>query len=160
MVLADQFSKHWAINSLDQESRHIFWLLDFRLGYNFGAILGIGGNIGYLFVILAIPIVLGFLGLAVTKSQYFWHQTKYLIAMSLIVGGAVGNSSDRLFRSIIGQKSGFAQGPVVDFIDVGSWPVFNLADASITVGILTFLAFLIENEWQERKLKDKSDYEV
>lgn len=48
-----------------------------------------------------------------------------LLPTALIVGGALGNLVDRLLR----------QG-VVDFIDIGIWPAFNLADSSITVGAL------------------------
>jgi signal peptidase II len=46
------------------------------------------------------------------------------IAIGILLGGAVGNLIDRLFK-----------GEVTDFVDVGRWPIFNIADASITVGI-------------------------
>jgi signal peptidase II len=48
--------------------------------------------------------------------------------MGLLLGGAVGNLTDRLVRH--------HHGAVIDFIDFRWWPVFNLADASITVGAL------------------------
>ena len=55
------------------------------------------------------------------------------IAFSLILGGAFGNLFDRIFR-----------GSIVDFLDFRIWPVFNVADSSITVGItLLFIHSLI-----------------
>ena len=56
--------------------------------------------------------------------------TPAIVAMGLLLGGALGNLSDRLFRHI----QGFP-GAVVDFIQAVSWwPVFNVADASIVIG--------------------------
>jgi signal peptidase II len=56
------------------------------------------------------------------------------LSLALLLGGAVGNLVDRL-----------RLGHVVDFIDVGPWPVFNLADSSIVVGIILLAAlFLLE----------------
>jgi signal peptidase II len=52
-----------------------------------------------------------------------------LCALVLLLGGAAGNLTDRLVRS-----PGFLTGHVVDFVQVGWWPVFNLADSCVTVG--------------------------
>jgi signal peptidase II len=52
-----------------------------------------------------------------------------LIGLVLVLGGALGNLCDRIARS-----PGFLRGHVVDFVAVGWWPVFNLADSCITVG--------------------------
>jgi signal peptidase II len=62
------------------------------------------------------------------------------LGVSLVCGGAAGNVIDRLFRG-----DAWLRGAVVDFIDFQWWPVFNVADAAITVGavlllIATFLA--------------------
>lgn len=56
--------------------------------------------------------------------------TKFTVG--LLLGGAVGNLIDRLIA-----------GKVTDFIDVGPWPIFNLADSSITVGITLLIASLV-----------------
>jgi signal peptidase II len=53
------------------------------------------------------------------------------LAVGLVLGGALGNLADRLFRG-----HGFLNGAVVDFVDLRVWPVFNLADAAITIGCL------------------------
>jgi signal peptidase II len=56
------------------------------------------------------------------------------VAAGLVLGGAIGNLVDRVFRS-----PGFLSGAVIDFIDLRWWPVFNLADAAITCGCLLLL---------------------
>ncbi len=56
------------------------------------------------------------------------------VALGLILGGAFGNVADRVFRA-----PGFLEGAVVDFVDVGFWPVFNLADSAITCGCILLL---------------------
>jgi signal peptidase II len=56
------------------------------------------------------------------------------VALGLVLGGAFGNVGDRIFRS-----PGFLRGAVVDFVDVGFWPVFNLADSAITCGCILLL---------------------
>ena len=52
-----------------------------------------------------------------------------LVGLALVLGGALGNLVDRFLRA-----PGFLRGHVVDFVSVGWWPVFNVADACITVG--------------------------
>jgi signal peptidase II len=52
-----------------------------------------------------------------------------LVVLGLILGGALGNLADRLFRG-----DGLLRGEVVDFVKVGIWPVFNLADSCVVVG--------------------------
>jgi signal peptidase II len=54
-----------------------------------------------------------------------------LVAVAVMLGGALGNQVDRWFRS-----PGWNRGGVVDFLDVGFWPVFNVADASLVCGAL------------------------
>ena len=58
----------------------------------------------------------------------------------MVIGGAIGNVCDRLFRS----GNGFLRGEVIDFIDLQWWPVFNVADIAITVGGV----LLIGNAWR------------
>ena len=53
-----------------------------------------------------------------------------LVVLGLILGGALGNLTDRLCRG----NEGLLRGEVVDFVKVGIWPVFNLADSCIVVG--------------------------
>jgi signal peptidase II len=57
-----------------------------------------------------------------------------VVALALILAGALGNLVDRIFRS-----PGFLRGEVVDFVSVGWWPVFNVADSSLSIGIVLLL---------------------
>lgn len=64
-------------------------------------------------------------------SQYIDLRRKDAqLFLSLVVGGALGNLFDRVFR-----------GFVIDFVSIGWWPVFNLADALLTIGIFLILVF-------------------
>ncbi|MBI4368288.1 MAG: signal peptidase II [Candidatus Omnitrophica bacterium] len=62
-------------------------------------------------------------------SKFFWRETLYRrVAYGLILGGAIGNWIDRLrFEHVI------------DFLDFRVWPVFNIADACITIGVSLFV---------------------
>ena len=60
------------------------------------------------------------------------------LALCAIVAGAIGNIADRIFRG-----EGWLHGRVVDFIDVQWWPVFNVADSSITVGACALIAAML-----------------
>ena len=55
------------------------------------------------------------------------------ITFGVLFGGAMGNVIDRLIRA-----PGWGRGAVVDFVDVGFWPVFNVADAALTCGCVAF----------------------
>ena len=67
------------------------------------------------------------------------------IAVGLIVGGAVGNLIDRV-------KDGF----VVDFISVGWWPAFNVADSAISIGMTVMVLFMIFGNKIDNDAKDDS----
>ena len=60
-----------------------------------------------------------------------------LVVLGLILGGALGNLADRLFRG-----EGLLRGEVVDFVKVAIWPVFNLADSCVVVGGILLAIFL------------------
>jgi len=70
------------------------------------------------------------LTLVVWQGHFFPHPAAH-IALGAALGGAGSNLCDRLRR-----------GAVIDFLDLGWWPVFNLADLSVTAGVLTALWFL------------------
>jgi signal peptidase II len=59
----------------------------------------------------------------------------YAVGAGLVLGGAVGNVSERVFSAHHGQ--------VADFITLTHWPTFNLADACITVGVVVIAAALV-----------------
>ena len=57
------------------------------------------------------------------------------VFLGLVIGGAIGNLIDRITRA----EDGFLSGAVVDFVDLGWWPVFNVADSAVVVGVLAFV---------------------
>lgn len=75
------------------------------------------------------------------------------LSLAMILGGAIGNLIDRVFYGVIFGESSLFYGKVVDFIDVdffnlefmgfhlSRWPVFNVADASVSIGVVLLLIF-------------------
>lgn len=125
VVIADQLTKAWAVGSLTNgRTVHVLWTLRFALGYNsgmaFSRATGFGPWIGVLATIAVVLMILtlGRSGSALSRA-----------GTSLVIGGAIGNLADRVFRG-----DGFMKGSVVDFIDFQWFPVFNVADSAITVG--------------------------
>lgn len=134
VVLLDQVTKSWAVSALSNgRVIHVIGSLQFSLGFNSGFAFSQGQGMGPLVGIFAIVAVL-FLLRAVRKA------TTQLSAVALcaIVAGAIGNIADRFFRG-----EGWLHGRVVDFIDLQWWPVFNVADSSITVGACALIAAML-----------------
>jgi signal peptidase II len=125
VVAVDQLTKWWALTALDpQHPTHVIWTLQFNLSYNSGMAFSRGRGLGPVIGVAAFVIIVVFvLKLRVVKGSLA------TVASGLVIGGAVGNICDRIFRS-----GGFLRGEVVDFIDFQWWPVFNVADMAITIG--------------------------
>src|SRR5438093_12456709 len=100
----------------------LYWTLQ----RNPGAAFGIFQRAPVLFTILAIGISGGILA-----TSWRPHDRTTVIALGLVLGGALGNLADRLFR-----PPGPFRGRVIDFIDFRVWPTFNVADAAVVVGAL------------------------
>lgn len=94
---------------------------------------------------LFIAIAVGASVLIVYLLRRHYREALFTVALSLILGGALGNLWDRI-----------VQGQVVDFLDFHAaghhWPAFNLADSAITVGAL----LLILDSFRHRKAEDRS----
>jgi signal peptidase II len=60
--------------------------------------------------------------------------------LGLLLGGVLGNLTDRLFRS-----PGFFKGEVIDWLEITNWPVFNLADSAIVVAAFLAIVLTIRN---------------
>ena len=108
----------------------------FYLLFNPGAAFSMGENMTWLFTAIQLVFVVGAL-LYAPKLTNKWET----VGIGLIAGGALGNLCDRLFR-----EPGFWFGHVVDYISVGSFAVFNIADACITVGVVVFVVALFVTE--------------
>lgn len=97
----------------------------FRLRYttNPGGAFGLFGGLTWLFVAASVVVVV-----AVVWSSRRLPASSSAIALGLVLGGALGNLTDRVVRG-----PGFS-GEVVDLFDLQVWPVFNVADVGIVVG--------------------------
>lgn len=104
--------------------------------YNRGAAFGMFQEGGMVFTVLAFIVIAAIIYYYPQVSSADWPLR---LAMSMQLGGAIGNLIDRL-----------TIGHVTDFVSVGTFPVFNIADASITVGCVVLLLGVW---WQERAAK-------
>jgi len=148
IVVLDQWTKglvraniplggSWLPESLDWLSpyaRIVHW-------YNTGAAFGMFKDGSMVFTVLAFIVI--------ALILYYYPQVETAdwslrIAMSMQLGGATGNLIDRL-----------TIGHVTDFISVGTFPVFNVADASISVGAAVLFLGIILMERAERKKKQE-----
>ncbi|MCU1484364.1 MAG: lspA [Actinomycetia bacterium] len=125
VVAVDHLTKWLALRELTHRDVHLVGSLRLHLVYNNGAAFGLGSKFAPLIALVAVGIVVGVLGMGRQLSGRVPR-----IASAAIVGGAIGNLLDRLLRD----GSGFLGGPVVDFVDLQWWPVFNVADMAITCG--------------------------
>lgn len=131
-VLAfDQGTKVWAVAALDRGEtvELIGSAVQFRLVRNTGSAFSLFTGWAPALAIVALVLV----ALIVRMVRHETHPWSSF-ALALVLGGALGNLGDRVFRD-----PGFLEGGVVDFVDVGGWPTFNVADAAITVGALLLL---------------------
>jgi len=123
VLMVDQAAKTWALNHA-RNPVHVIGTLRLAVTFNSGTAFGLGQDSTAIIVAGVVILVVILLGLGRKASRgATWPAA---IAMGLLLGGAIGNLTDRLVRH--------HHGAVVDFIDLRWWPVFNVADAAITVG--------------------------
>ena len=141
VVALDQLSKAWVVYHLPAYTP-VDWipqlasLFSFTFVRNTGVAFGLFPQLGGIFTVFSAVVIVGILIFqqAIAGTDFWLHG-----ALGLVTGGALGNLIDRLVRSY-----------VVDFIDVNfwpfrQWPVFNIADSAIVVGVTILLldAFLV-----------------
>jgi len=128
VVLAiDQITKSIAVGKLEPgKPVELFWTLQLNLIRNAGASFSIGQNLTPVIAVVAIiaSIVIAYLGLVEINPKI-----KFLYGV--VLGGVLGNVTDRIFR----QGDGFLSGQVVDFLDLQWWPIFNVADVALVIGL-------------------------
>ena len=140
VLILDILTKGWAMSALsDGRDIHIFWTLQFALTHNEGMAFSTGTNVGPFIGMLAI-VVIAILIFTLRKQS----SVISLVATGCIIGGAIGNVLDRVFRG-----SGFMDGAVVDFIDFRWWPVFNVADIGIVCGAIAVAYSMIVSQPEE-----------
>lgn len=141
IILLDQLTKTWIRQNLhvgeifmpelwiSNYARILFWK-------NTGAAFGILQNFGTVFMGLSFVVSAVIIYYFPQISRKDWV---IRLAMSLLLAGAVGNLIDRL-----------TVGYVTDFISVGNFPVFNIADSSITVGVIVLFIGMWIQEHREK----------
>ena len=135
IVLLDQISKAWALGALsDGRIIHVIWTMQFNLTFNRGMAFSRGTGIGPIIGVIGLVVVVLLL-LSLRRADNALTR----VATGLIIGGAVGNILDRLFRG-----SGWMRGAVIDFIDFQWWPVFNVADMAIMIGAATMMVAMLK----------------
>lgn len=134
VVVVDQITKNWARDHYGGGYTEVIgsWLR-FTYTKNPGAAFTSFTDSGQLIGIIGI-VVVGFLLYVLGRSS----RRAEVFALGLILGGALGNLSDRIFRG-----PGFMDGAVVDWIDWWFIPTFNLADAALNVGVAVLLLTML-----------------
>jgi signal peptidase II len=130
VVAVDQLTKWWALTHLADGPVHLVGTLDLELARNTGASFSLFQGRAVLLVPLAGLLVAGLMVMVWRSSS-----TGRAAIFGLILGGALGNLADRLFRG--------DHGAVVDFVALHFWPTFNVADASIVVGCALLVVSLV-----------------
>lgn len=141
VVVADQLTKLWVRSNLlvGQSLFEVGIFQIIRFPPNTGAAFGLFQ--GQTFVLTIVGIVgiafLLFYALFIYRRYPLLDNLLGRIALGLILGGTIGNLIDRL-RYLLHQLGG-----VTDFISIGWWPAFNLADSAVVVGVILFAYSLL-----------------
>lgn len=142
LIIIDQISKLLVVNLLELNKSVSIINNFFRVLYikNTGAAFGfLGGNI-YLLIFITLALICYLL----TELKENINNKTYIITISLIIGGAIGNLIDRLFR-----------GYVVDFISFiifnKEMAIFNIADIFISIGVILYIFILLKDGIKDGK---------
>lgn len=144
-ILLDQWTKWLIVKNMEYGERISVWdpwlgILSHR---NRGAAWGMLEGQMWLFTIVTVGVIIAII--------YFYHKEAkgkpiFQLGLMLLLGGAIGNFIDRLFR-----------GEVVDFVDVlipvinYHFPIFNIADAALTIAVVVLMIGLIIEDKKEKK---------
>ena len=135
VILVDQLSKTWIRDNLAWgQSTFDAGFFQILHVHNTGAAFGIFKGYSLALIIVdIIGIIVILLLVFVLRSRWsFLDSIPVLSAIGLVIGGTIGNLIDRLY-----------QGYVTDFLDFKVWPVFNVADSAVTVGVIIIAYCLI-----------------
>lgn len=134
VLLTDLASKLVAVRELSDRApiELLGGALTLRLVRNPGAAFGLGQGLTVVLTAIAVVVVVMILRVSRRLTSAGWA-----VALGLVLGGALGNLVDRLFRA-----PGPGRGEVVDFLELPRWPVFNVADSAIVAaaGLMVLLS--------------------
>ncbi len=130
VVAVDQLTKAWAVSALPGSPVSIVGsTIELRLARNTGSAFSLFQNVTPLLALLAVGVAV-----ILVRAVHRAYERTVLVALALVLGGALGNVADRLFRS-----PGWLRGAVVDFVRLDGWPTFNVADSAITIGAVVLV---------------------
>lgn len=137
VLIIDQLSKVWAVATLEGglDRPIIGEFLQFSFVRNPGAAFGLGGSATIVFSLIAVAVAVVLFRMSTKLTSIWWG-----IALGLMLGGALGNLLDRIFR-----EPGILQGHVVDFLRLPNWPVFNVADMSLVGAAIMIVVLSLFN---------------
>ena len=132
----DFLTKNWAVAHLSSSPRKVIGeLLQFTLLRNPGAAFSAATSFTIVFTTLSILVAA-----LVIRNSHKIISRGWAVVAGLVLGGVLGNLSDRIFRS-----PGFLYGHVIDWIQLPHWPIFNVADSAIVVAAATATVLTIRN---------------
>lgn len=141
VVLLDQLSKWWAVRDLPDDPIRLFGDVGFVVVRNTGSAFSLFQAFTPLLAVVAVVVAV-----VLVRAVRRTRDLLMVVGLSLILGGAIGNLIDRLFRA-----PGFLRGAVVDFVHVGEFPTFNVADSAITVGAVLIATWAVRADLRERR---------
>ena len=131
VILFDLATKIWAVARLENQTeiKVIGEFLKFSFVRNPGAAFSFGTSVTWVFTLIAIAVSITILIVSKSVTNRPWA-----IALGGLLGGAVGNLIDRIFRS-----PEVFQGHVVDFISVPNYPMFNISDSAVVISAIAMV---------------------
>ncbi|MDP2624668.1 MAG: signal peptidase II [Candidatus Peregrinibacteria bacterium] len=142
LLVADMVTKSWAVNHLQYEPWSPLSWFELTYSENPGIAFGLSFG-GIALLIVSALLIIGFTAYAVLALDLNKLSVKILV--SLILGGAIGNFIDRILLGI-----------VRDFIRIGPWPLFNVADTAIVIGLIALTLSLYLPEHGRGKSSNRS----
>jgi signal peptidase II len=144
IVLLDQLTKAWVVATLADEPQSIIGdAVELRLSRNPGGAFSLLTGFTPLLAVLAVIVAI-----VLVRVAQRMIDPVMVVALSLVLGGAIGNLLDRLFRA-----PGFLRGEVVDFVRIGAFPSFNVADSAITIGAVLLVIW----GWRDRDERHRTE---
>lgn len=141
IIALDQLTKAWAVAALSETPTSIVGTtIELRLSRNPGGAFSMFQGFTPVLAVLAVLVAV-----VLVRVLHRTRDRVILVALALVLAGAVGNLLDRLFRA-----PGFLRGAVIDFIGIGQFPTFNVADSAITIGAVLLVLW----GWRRESVSD------
>jgi signal peptidase II len=132
VTLVDAITKAWARHDLSSHAVHVFGFIWFRLQFNSGVSFSLNRSGPFIVTLLFVVIALCVVGVGLVANNGL-----PTVGFGLLIGGGVANVIDRLSAS---------PHRVTDFIAVSSFPIFNGADAAITIGFVVLATSVLRGD--------------